>query len=117
MLFIQNFQICQAHIVLCLYYTGAWKTLPRKTMAHSHESSFTSNYLIFNCQKGRVSLPLGVGKHASKHVHATPANLGLKMVNVLSAWSHSFLNVQQAFIIPKNNPICCLSVLKCAGII
>jgi hypothetical protein len=66
MLFIQNFQICQAHIVLCLYYTGAWKTLPRKTMAHSHESSYTSNYLIVNCQKGRVSLPCKAMAHSHK---------------------------------------------------
>jgi hypothetical protein len=38
---------------------------------------------------------MGVGKCMPKHVHATPANLGFKMVNVLSAASHSFFYMLQ----------------------
>ena len=35
-------------------------------MAHPHKSSYTSNYLIVNCQKGRVSLPCKAMAHSHK---------------------------------------------------
>src|SRR6267154_6179130 len=66
------FKSARAHVVQRLYYTCAWKTLLCKAMVHKFP--YTSNYLIVNCQKGRVSLPCKAMAHTHK-LSSTTLNL------------------------------------------